>query len=105
MAAMCIIHVSFLAHDDVDASLAFSRDTLGFEVRKQVGYGGMRWITVGPAGPARHVHRPTAAGRRPRLHGREAPHHRRADAKGTSAGILLATADLDGTFARLQVRG
>jgi catechol 2,3-dioxygenase-like lactoylglutathione lyase family enzyme len=42
------IHVTFLPHDDPDASLAFYRDTLGFEVRNDVGYGGMRWITVGP---------------------------------------------------------
>jgi hypothetical protein len=38
-----------LPHDDPDTSLAFYRDTLGFEVRNDVGYGGMRWITVGPA--------------------------------------------------------
>ena len=44
------IHQTFLPHDDPDASLAFYRDTLGFEVRNDVGYGGMRWITVGPAG-------------------------------------------------------
>ncbi len=44
------IHATFLPHDDPDASLAFYRDTLGFEVRNDVGYGGMRWITVGPAG-------------------------------------------------------
>jgi catechol 2,3-dioxygenase-like lactoylglutathione lyase family enzyme len=43
------IHASFLPHNDPDASLAFYRDTLGFEVRNDVGYGGMRWITVGPA--------------------------------------------------------
>ena len=43
------IHASFLPHDDPDASLAFYRDALGFEVRSDVGYGGMRWITVGPA--------------------------------------------------------
>ena len=43
------IHATFLPHDDPDASLAFYRDTLGFEVRNDVGYGGMRWITVGPA--------------------------------------------------------
>ena len=49
------IHASFLPHDDPDASLAFYRDTLGFEVRNDVGYDGMRWITVGPARPARHV--------------------------------------------------
>jgi hypothetical protein len=44
------IHASFLPHDDPDASLAFSRGTPGSEVRNDVGYGGMRWITVGPAG-------------------------------------------------------
>ena len=50
MTAMDItIHQTFLPHDDPDASLAFYRDTLGFEVRNDVGYGGMRWITVGPA--------------------------------------------------------
>src|SRR5436309_5565563 len=43
------IHASFLPHHVADASLAFYRDTLGFEVRNDVGYGGMRWITVGPA--------------------------------------------------------
>ena len=50
MTAMDItIHASFLPHDDPDASLVFYRDTLGFEVRNDVGYDGMRWITVGPA--------------------------------------------------------
>jgi catechol 2,3-dioxygenase-like lactoylglutathione lyase family enzyme len=46
------IHSSFLPHDDPDASLAFYRDTLGFEVRNDVGYEGMGWMTVGPADPA-----------------------------------------------------
>lgn len=46
------IHGTFLPHDDPEASLAFYRDLLGFEVRNDVGYGGMRWITVGPAGRA-----------------------------------------------------
>ena len=42
------IHSTMLPHNDPDESLAFYRDTLGFEVRNDVGYGGMRWITVGP---------------------------------------------------------
>jgi catechol 2,3-dioxygenase-like lactoylglutathione lyase family enzyme len=51
MTAMDItIHASFLPHNDPEASLAFYRDTLGFEFRNDVGYGGMRWITVGPVG-------------------------------------------------------
>ena len=44
------IHASFLPHNDPDASLAFYRDVLGFEVRNDVGYNGLRWITVGPPG-------------------------------------------------------
>jgi catechol 2,3-dioxygenase-like lactoylglutathione lyase family enzyme len=50
MTAMCITpHGNALPHGDPDASLAFYRDTLGFEVRNDVAYVGMRWITVGPA--------------------------------------------------------
>ena len=49
MTAMDItIHASFLPHNDPDAALAFYRDLLGFEVRGDVGYKGLRWITVGP---------------------------------------------------------
>ena len=44
------IHQAMLPHDDPDASLAFYRDILGFEVRNDVEYGGMHWITVGPLG-------------------------------------------------------
>jgi catechol 2,3-dioxygenase-like lactoylglutathione lyase family enzyme len=41
------VTASMLPHDDPEASLAFYRDLLGFEVRNDVGYGGMRWITLG----------------------------------------------------------
>ena len=44
------IHQAYLPHDDPAASLAFYRDTLGFEVRMEVEYGGMHWNTVGPPG-------------------------------------------------------
>lgn len=50
MFTICItIHSTFLPHDDPDASLAFARDTLGFEVRNDAGCGAMRGITVGPS--------------------------------------------------------
>ena len=49
MAMDITIHQSYLPHTDPDASLAFYRDTLGFEVRNDVEYQGMHWITVGPA--------------------------------------------------------
>ncbi|SDD26590.1 VOC family protein [Streptomyces prasinopilosus] len=96
------IHASFLPHDDPEASLAFYRDTLGFEVRKDVGYGGMRWLTVGPAGQpgTSIVLTPPAAD--PGVTDDERRMITEMMAKGTYAGLLLATDDLDGTFARLQ---
>ena len=96
------IHASFLPHDDPEASLTFYRDTLGFEVRGDVGYGGMRWITVGPAdqpGTSIVLHPPAAD---PGITDDEGRTIAEMMAKGTYAGILLATSDLDGTFARLQ---
>ena len=99
------IHSSFLPHDDADAALAFWRDTLGFEVRKDVGYQGMRWITVGPAGqPDTSIvlHPPTA---QPGLTDDEKRMITELMAKGTYFGINLATADVDATFDELQGRG
>src|SRR5687767_11823147 len=96
------IHASFLPHSDPDASLAFYRDTLGFEVRNDVGYGGMRWITVGPAGqPGTSIvlHPPAVD---PGITEDERHTVVEMMAKGTYAAILLPTADLDGAFARLQ---
>jgi catechol 2,3-dioxygenase-like lactoylglutathione lyase family enzyme len=96
------IHSSFLPHNDPDASLAFYRDTLGFEVRNDVGYKGMRWITVGPAGqPGTSIvlYPPSAS---PGITEDERRTIAEMMAKGTFATILLATRDLDGTFERLQ---
>ena len=103
MTAMGItIHASFLPHNDPDASLTFYRDTLGFEVRNDVGYEGMRWITVGPVdqpGTSIVLEPPVAD---PGVTDEERRTILEMMAKGSYAGILLATADLDGTFARLQ---
>ena len=96
------IHSSFLPHEDPEASLAFYRDILGFEVRLDVGYNGMRWITVGPAGQpgVSIVISPPAA--YPRITDDERRTIAEMMAKGTYAAILLATPDLEGTFAKLQ---
>ena len=100
------IYQALLPHDDPDASLAFYRDTLGFEVRNDVEYGGLHWITVAPAdqpGTSIVLEPPAADGcgitddeRRTIIE---------MMAKGTYAGINLATADLDGTFERLEASG
>ncbi|MEW9550608.1 VOC family protein [Nonomuraea sp. NPDC050783] len=99
------IHASFLPHDDPDASLAFYRDALGFEVRDDVGYEGMRWITVGPAGQpgTSIVLQPPSAD--PSVTDTERRTIAEMMAKGTYAGILLATDDLDALFARVEAGG
>jgi uncharacterized glyoxalase superfamily protein PhnB len=91
-----------LPHDDPDASLAFYRDALGFEVRNDVEYAGMHWITVGPPDqPATSIvlYPPGAM---PGITDDERRTIAEMMAKGTFASINLATADLDGTFERLQ---
>ena len=99
------IHASSLPHDDPDASLAFYRDTLGFEVRADVGSGPMRWITVGPPGqPGTSINLyPPAAG--PGLTDDERRTIVEMMAKGSYARIILATADLNGTFDKVQAGG
>ena len=96
------IHSSFLPQDDPDAALGFYRDALGFEVRNDVGYGGMRWITVGPKdqpGTSIVLYPPGAD---PGVTDDERRTIAEMMAKGTYATLLLATKDLDGTFERLQ---
>jgi catechol 2,3-dioxygenase-like lactoylglutathione lyase family enzyme len=99
------IHSSYLPHNDPDASLAFYRDTLGFEVRNDVGYEGMRWITVGPADQpdTSIVLHPPAA--HPGITDDERRTILELMAKGSYFGVNLATADLDGAFAKLEASG
>jgi len=96
------IHSSFLPQDDPDAALAFYRDVLGFEVRNDVGYQGMRWITVGPPdqpNTAIVLHPPAVD---PGITDDERQMIVEMMAKGTYAGVNLATHDLDAAFQRLQ---
>ena len=99
------IFSSFLPHNDPDETLAFYRDTLGFEVRNDVGYGGMHWITVGSAEQpdTSIVLYPPAA--TPGITDDERRTIAEMMAKGTFASVTLATADLDATFERIQASG
>jgi uncharacterized glyoxalase superfamily protein PhnB len=96
------IHASALPHDDPEASLAFYRDALGFEVRNDVGSGKMRWITVGPPGQPSTSILLAPPATDPGITDDERRTIVEMMAKGTYAIILLATKDLDGTFERLQ---
>jgi len=96
------IHSSFLPHTDPEESLTFYRDTLGFEVRNDVGYDGLRWITVGPPGqPLTNIvlNPPQAT---PGITDDERRTIAEMMAKGTYGMLLLATEDLDGTFEKVQ---
>ena len=99
------IHASMLPHDDPEASVAFYRDALGFEVRNDVEYAGMHWITLGPAGQPETsivLYPPNAS---PGLTEDERRTVAEMMAKGTFASINLATPDLDTAFARLEASG
>ena len=96
------IHQAMLPHEDPQASLAFYRDTLGFEVRGDVEYGGMHWITVGPPGQPQTsivLYPPQAT---PGITDDERHTIAEMMAKGTFASINLATTDIAATFERLQ---
>lgn len=96
------IHTAYLPHTDPDASIAFYRDTLGWEIRNDVGYEGMRWLTVGPADQpdTNIVLFPPAAD--PGVTEEEQATIAAMMAKGTYARVNLQSGDLDGEFARLQ---
>ena len=95
------IHSSFLPHDDPETSLAFYRDVLGYEVRNDVGYQGMRWITVGPPGQPETsivLHPPGVA---PGITDDERRTIVELMAKGSYFGVNLAATDLDAAFAKM----
>jgi catechol 2,3-dioxygenase-like lactoylglutathione lyase family enzyme len=96
------IHASCLPHDDPEASLVFFRDTLGFEVRSDVGTGTLRWITVGPANQPDTSILLAPPATDPGITDEERRTIAEMMAKGTYGWILLATPDLDGVFARVQ---
>ena len=99
------IHSSFLPLDDPEAAIAFYRDVLGFEIRLDVGYQDMRWITVGPAGQPEVNVVLFPPGADPGVTEGEKQTIVEMMAKGTYGSLLLATSDLDKTFDEIQAKG
>ena len=99
------IHGSMLPHNDAEAAVAFYRDILGFEVRMDVGYGGMRWITVGPPQQPDTSVVLSPFDAHPGLTDDERRTIVEMMAKGTYGLLVLATSDVDGTFDRVQAGG
>lgn len=96
------IHTAALLHTDPEASLAFYRDTLGFEVRSDVGNNTKRWIVVGPVGQPDTSILLAPPGADPGVTEAERRTITEMMAKGTYGWIMLATDDLDTTFQRVQ---
>jgi uncharacterized glyoxalase superfamily protein PhnB len=99
------INATFLPHTDPEASLAFYRDALGFELRNDVGYDGMRWLTVGPPGRPDMNIVLTPPGADPGITDDERRTIAEMMAKGTYGAIMLASTDVDGTFDKVQASG
>jgi uncharacterized glyoxalase superfamily protein PhnB len=99
------INYAFLPHTDAEAALGFYRDVLGFEVRKDVGYEDMRWLTVGPPGqPGTSIvlHPPAVD---PGLSDDERRTILGLIAKGSYGALTLASDDLDALFEQLAAAG
>jgi len=98
------INQAYLPQNDPDAAIAFYRDVLGFEIRNDVGYNGMHWITVGPPGQDVSIvlHPPAAD---PGITEDERRVVTEMMAKGTYAAINLGTKDVDAAFERIQAEG
>jgi predicted enzyme related to lactoylglutathione lyase len=99
------IHTTFLPQDDPQAAIGFYRDVLGFEMRADVGYNDLHWITVGPADQPdmNIVLEPPAMD--PGLNDDERRSILEMMAKGSYARLILATKDLDATFDKIQASG
>ena len=99
------IHNTFVAQLDPEASLAFYRDAIGLEVRMDVGYEDMRWITMGPADQpdtAIVLHPPFAD---PGITEEERRTLTEMMAKGTYGMVVFASKDLDAAFAKAKGAG
>jgi predicted enzyme related to lactoylglutathione lyase len=95
----------FIAVDDHDKALVFYRDVLGLQVRNDVKFEGMRWVTVGPAAQpdVNIVLEPPAADPNASPSDRQAANELLA--KGLLRGVLFTTEDLDALFERVSTSG
>jgi len=100
-----MINASFLPHTDAEESLHFYRDVLGWELRKDVGYQQMRWLTVGPANQPDTSIVLTPPAVDPGINDDERRTILELMAKGSFGGVVLATENVDAAFAEIESRG
>ncbi|MFI9814499.1 VOC family protein [Saccharothrix variisporea] len=99
------VSTCFIAVDDHDKALDFYRDALGLEVRNDVGFEGMRWVTVGAPGQpdVDIVLEPAVATPNATAADKEAAAELLA--KGLLRGVIFTTDDVDATFERIRAAG
>jgi predicted enzyme related to lactoylglutathione lyase len=95
----------FIAVNDHDEALAFYRDVLGLEVRNDVRFEGMRWVSVGPASQPEIniVLEPPAAN--PNASPADRQTMNELLAKGMLRGVIFTTNDCDATFEHIRAGG
>ncbi|MET3721640.1 VOC family protein [Arthrobacter sp. UYEF21] len=89
--------------NDVDESLPFYRDALGFEVKNDVGSDGQRWVTLGSAAQPglELVLSPPHAGRSQA----DGDAIQELLTKGVMPMLVFTTDNLDSTFEKLRASG
>lgn len=99
------LHQTFLIHNNHEESLKFYRDILGFELRNDVGYNGMHWLTMGSPNQqdVSIVLYPLEAD--PGITEDEQRTIKEMMAKGTFGHIILASKDMDAAFAEISAKG
>jgi predicted enzyme related to lactoylglutathione lyase len=95
----------FIAVDDHDKALAFYHDVLGLEVRNDVKYEGMRWVTVGSAAQPEVSIVLEPPGVDPNASAADRQALVELQAKGLLRGVIFTTEDLDGLFERVSASG
>ncbi|MFC4506472.1 MULTISPECIES: VOC family protein [Streptomyces] len=95
----------FLAVDDHDKALYFYVEVLGLEIRNDVSYAGMRWLTVGsPLQPdVEVVLEPPGAS--PDISEADRDALARLLAKGLLRGVIFTTENCDALHARVREAG
>ena len=95
----------FIAVDDFDKAIAFYRDVLGMEVRNDIGFEGMRWVTVGsPEQPGVDiVLEPPLAD--PNASPTDKQTMAELLAKGLLRGVIFTTDNVDATYERISAAG
>ncbi|OJF10966.1 VOC family protein [Couchioplanes caeruleus] len=95
----------FITVDDHDKALGFYRDVLGLEVRSDVKFEGMRWVTVSPPSQPELEITIETPDSNPSSSAEDKRKQSELLAKGMLRGLIFVTDDVDATFAQIRDSG